>query len=237
MKILGIICLALLLILAGCSQENSTVNTEKQKQNTDSVTSKTPETQTEKQPTKTETPTTPKVEGKSLKDILSVAVPKYTVDYSLTAGSNPVQTMTIALDLPKLATIIKTTQGDAKVIFDGNTVNSCNNMAGSWTCFKMDVPKPANTQMESGIKDGSVISTLIGTCTQAGETGNKYEVNYNKSTSKVCYTNDGILLEMATPQSNMIATKVLRTVDSSVFQLPAAAQDISNMIPSGIKYP
>ena len=49
--------------------------------------------------------------------------------------------------------------------------------------------------------------------------------NVDKST--MCYTKDGILLEMTTTQIIMTSTKILRSVDANTFTIPATPKDLT----------
>ena len=178
--------------------------------------------------------------GKSLKDILSGKLVKYTADYTLdTQGKQ--MTFTMAIDLPKVAYHMKLLEGETKMVMDGEKIHSCTNSQGSWMCVMLDAPTPmASEELEKDVTSGEVQTTFVGTCTVAGETGNKYKTESKDSEGSVCYTSDGILLEMETmrPQtSTMRATHVSRTVVASSFELPAESKDISAMIPEGMMIP
>ncbi len=246
MKILSKIVLVLVLVLVlvvflvGCAPKTTTsevtisqpADDKTTSTTSESISEETKDTTTEVKETVSEVKeeVTKTESGKSLKDILTARV-KYTVDYDLTAAGKT-QKMTMLMDLPKFATLMKTEQGDAKTIFDGNTIYVCNNMQGSWQCFKMEAQQPDSVKIEKDVESGNVQSTYLGTCSRAGESGMKYEITTQNVKSTVCYTSDGILLEMTSPQSTMLATKVSRNVDSSEFVPPAAAQDLSQMIPN-----
>jgi hypothetical protein len=171
-----------------------------------------------------ETTTTTTTTGKTLKDIFASKTLKYTADYTLTTDKSTDQ-ITQVFDLPKYAMITK----DSRTIFDGTTMTACTQANNEWQCFKMPVQQSQTEKVEASANEGT--TTTIGTCTIAGLTGTKYEVTAKDATkSQVCYTNDGILLEMTSGTTSMVATKVSRTIDNSVFTAPAEAQDLSGLM-------
>jgi hypothetical protein len=156
---------------------------------------------------------------------------KYTVDYDVTASGQTVKT-TMVMDLPKFV-MVSVAQGiETRSIFDGSSMTVCSKPQGSWMCFKQDV-KVDSQKIEGEVKSGTAKTTYLGACSVAGEAGMNYEVESNGVKSNVCYTSDGILLSMKTTSTEMKATKVSRTVDSSLFTPPASAQDLSNLVPGG----
>jgi hypothetical protein len=171
--------------------------------------------------------------GKSLKDVLSAADMRYTADYKITSPSGT-QTMTQVYDLPRFVSIMKLEQGTTRSIFDGETFITCNDMQGSWQCIQMVNQDMGTAQSaETDIKEGNVAPRYIGACSVAGESGSKYEYNAKGVTTTVCYTSDGIMLEMTTsePKVTMVATKVSRSVDEKLFTPPAKPVDLASMMP------
>ncbi len=165
--------------------------------------------------------------GKSLKDLLSGKGTKYTATYTMTSAQGNAE-FTLSQDLPHLAYDMKLAQGESKTILDGETIYSCNNMAGSWACYKMTTTQPlASEQLEKDVADNKVAPEYKGVCTVAGESGSEYEVVNQDSDATVCYTADGILLKMETMKpiaTSLTATSVKRSVDASAFVVPADAQ-------------
>jgi len=159
---------------------------------------------------------------KALKDVVGVKI-KYTADYTITA-SGTTQTITQAMNLPKFVMVTP----QSRSIFDGTNFIVCSNQGG-WQCFKMAVQAPQSVDISDKVSQGKVTSTFQGACTVAGETGLKYKIVSEGVESTVCYTLDGILLEMTTQGMSMTATKVSRTVDDSLFTPPAEPKDISQM--------
>jgi len=164
-----------------------------------------------------------------LKDIVE-KMPRYTADYDITT-SGQTQKMKMIIAYPKFATVTETLQGEVRSIFDGSSIISCADMQGSWQCFKMQSETPENIQTESDIKSGEAKTTYLGTCSKAGESGLSYEVENDGEKSTVCYTKEGILLEMKSRDTVMTATKISRSVSDSEFTPPAEPKDISSMIP------
>ncbi len=178
--------------------------------------------------------------GKSLSDILGSKIVQYTADYTIETQGNQM-TFTMAINLPKIAYHMKLPEGETKMIMDGQKINSCTKTDSTWQCLAIDAPTPlASEDLEKNIARGEVQTTLVGSCSIAGETGNKYKTEGKDHEGTVCYTSDGILLEMETmrPQpSTMRATYVSRTAAASSFELPAESKDIGAMIPEGIMIP
>jgi hypothetical protein len=155
---------------------------------------------------------------------------KYSADYTITS-SGQTQTMTELFDLPKYVIIMQAASGETRSIFDGTDFIVCNNMQGFWTCYKMNTQTTTESEdVKKKVDEGATI-TKIGTCSRAGESGTKYEITYNGVTTKVCYTSDGIMLETETSTVTMYATKVSRSIDSSLFTPPVQPQDFSSLIP------
>jgi hypothetical protein len=178
--------------------------------------------------TKTEVKST----GKALKDVLSAADMHYTADYKITSPSGT-QTMTQVYDLPRFVSIMKLEEGTTRSIFDGERFITCNDMQGSWQCIQMENQDLSTQNVENDIKEGNVAPRYVGTCSVAGESGSKYEYNAQGVTTTVCYTSDGIMLEMTTsePVVKMVATKVSRSVDEALFTPPAKPVDLASMMP------
>jgi hypothetical protein len=174
-------------------------------------------------------------EGKDLKDILAAQV-KYTAEYDLTAGGQT-QEMTYIMDLPRFAMKNKMAEGETWSIFKENEFIVCNNMQGSWQCMKVPVEQPETMATEKAIEEGTYKPVYKGTCSRAGQQGMKYEFSAEGMTTSVCYTSDGIMLEMSSEGFSMVAKSVSRNVDSSAFTPPATPQDISAMLPEGFEMP
>ncbi|MBI2572897.1 hypothetical protein HYV86_03500 [Candidatus Woesearchaeota archaeon] len=213
------------LLLVGCTQSPQATeeNEEAPEQNNDEAA---------KIEAKADTKVEAKVDvtaGKSLKELLSGKGTKYTADYTMTSPQANSQ-FTLVQDLPKLAYHMKMEQGESKTILDGDMIYSCTNMAGSWMCYKMQTNTLlASEQLEKDVETNKVNPVYKGACNIAGETGSSYEIINQDSEATVCYTADGILLEMTTSkpiQSSLKATSIKRSVDASAFVLPAAAQDM-----------
>jgi hypothetical protein len=165
-----------------------------------------------------------------LTDIVSKKI-QYSADYSITSAGNT-QVVTEVFDLPKFVMITKTTHGDTRSIFDGTNYVVCSENLGSWTCYKMNVQQSTQTEdVSNKVKQGADIKEM-GTCSRAGESGKKYEITNNQIITTVCYTNDGIMLETESSGMTMYATKVSRSIDTSLFVPPATPKDMSSMIPS-----
>jgi hypothetical protein len=177
---------------------------------------------------KTTEPAKTAEQEKGLKDILSGAKMKYKAEYEMTAEGET-QTMTMAYDLPKFSYSAKADGVETKSFYDGESFVVCTK-EDEWQCIKMQIEMPSNMQTEESIKEGESIPKATGTCTVAGEKGNKYEVSAEGITSSVCYTNDGILLEMISQDMKMIAKSVSRNVLASEFVPPAEPQDLTEMM-------
>ncbi|MGV8141964.1 MAG: hypothetical protein ACP5NW_05985 [Candidatus Woesearchaeota archaeon] len=171
-------------------------------------------------------------EDNVLKELFSDRTLKYTGEYTISAEES-MDDVIYAFDLPKFVTIMKVGNGEIRNIFDGTDMISCSSIEGPWQCFKMSVAQTQSIRTEEEISTGKATSRVIGECNVAGESGTKYEITSSDGmTSQVCYTNDGILLEMYTadPEYHMKATSISRFVDSSLFVAPAEAQDISELM-------
>jgi len=163
----------------------------------------------------------------NLKDIVGL-MPRYTADYDITS-SGQTQKMTMFLAPPKYATLITTQYGEVRSIFDGSSFVSCTSMQGAWQCFKMESETPQNLDTENSIKSGEAKTTYLGTCSKAGESGSSYEIEQAGEKSTVCYTKEGILLEIKSRDTLMTATKISRSVSDSEFTPPATPKDISSI--------
>lgn len=210
-----IAALLLVLFLVGCSGAPSKTKEDTSAQTSDDKLGATPSEQA-KPAEKTAT--------KDLKDILSAKL-KYKADYKITADGET-STVSMAYDLPKFSQSAKMEEGESKTIFDGESFIICSK-DDDWQCFKMKTEAPDSVQTEDSIRDGSVVPKAIGSCKVAGESGLKYEVTAEGVTSSICYTTDGIMLEMATEGMSMTATSVSRSVPASEFVPPAEPQDLS----------
>jgi len=202
----------LALFLTGCS--NGTVD--------DNSTSVIKDNTTVKTDTKTE--------SGDLKDIFDGRTVKYTGEYTISAYE-AMYDITQAYDLPKFVMITMNGEEETRSIFDGTDMTTCTNTDDEWQCFKMAVDKPESAALESDVNSGKATTTFLGTCTFAGETGKKYQVVSEGAKSTVCYTDDGILLEMFTePEYYIVAKKITRSVDSKLFVLPAEPIDLNAMM-------
>ena len=179
------------------------------------------------------TPTETAVAKKDLTDILA-NMAKYKADYDITSNGSVVKA-SLVYDLPRFAMSTKIAEGDVKMIFDGVSFITCTNMENEWSCFKMSSDKPETVKITEDLKSGASKTTIIGTCKRAGESGTVYEVESKDEKSTVCYTNDGIVLEMKNENAEMIATKVIRGVSDSDFTPPATPKDLNQMFPNGFK--
>lgn len=167
---------------------------------------------------------------KDLKDIFSGRTVKYTGEYTISAYES-MYDITQVYDLPKFAMVTMNGAEETRTIFDGTDMITCSNSDSEWQCFKMTVEKTESAELESEVSSGKATTKLIGTCTFAGETGTKYEVVSEGTKSTVCYTSDGILLEMFTdPEYYIVAKKITRTVDPKMFTPPAEPIDINSMM-------
>ncbi|MEK6822278.1 MAG: hypothetical protein AABY13_00490, partial [Nanoarchaeota archaeon] len=125
---------------------------------------------------------------------------------------------------------------EARIIFDGTAVITCSN-ANGWTCFKTSGSATASAQQDvqadvkANVDAAGTTIEAAGTCSRAGESGKKFRMTADGATTTICYTNDGILLEMAANTGgqsvSMTATSVSRTVASSEFVPPATPQEFS----------
>lgn len=176
--------------------------------------------------------------GSSLSDILKSKSLKYTAEYEITAEGQK-QTWIQSYDLPNFATVVKTSEGESRMIFKDSTAYVCTDENGEWMCLKLATIEPnSNDELESDVKEGDVEPVYVGTCSRAGLTGEKYSIVSEGKESTVCYTKKGIVLEMQSEDMTMVATKVSDSVDSKLFVLPAEPQDMGdllnmNNIPSG----
>jgi len=172
------------------------------------------------------------------KDLASILdnMAKYSADYTITSKKeNSVTKATLTYALPKFAMSTSIPEGDVKMIFDGTSIITCTNMENIWGCYKMTADKPESIKITESLKSGASKATIVGTCKQAGESGTKYQVDSDSVTSTVCFTNDGIILEMNNAETDMVATRVSRSVSDSDFTPPATPKDISSMFPNGVK--
>ncbi|MFH2021635.1 MAG: hypothetical protein ABIJ34_09595 [archaeon] len=176
------------------------------------------------------TPTDREVLGQDLKQVLMSRLTKYTAEYAITAQEST-QNMKMVYDLPRFVTVTQTPQGEVRTIFDNEKYFVCNNMEEGWQCYKMDIENSDSSKIESDVEDGKATVVYTGTCNIAGESGNRYEITSDNSKVSMCYTTDGIMLEMVTSNTEMKALSVARTVDSSLFTPPAAPVDINSLYP------
>jgi hypothetical protein len=211
-----IAALLLVLFLVGCSGAPSETKEDTSAQKSGDNLGATPSepAKTADQPTAT----------KGLKDILGAKL-KYKAEYKITSDGET-STVSMAYDLPKFSQSTKMEEGESKTIFDGESFIICSK-DDEWQCFKMKTEAPDSVQTEDSIRDGSVVPKAVGSCKVAGESGLKYEVTAEGVTSSICYTTDGILLEMTTEGMSMTATSVSRSVAASEFVPPAEPQDLS----------
>ncbi len=171
---------------------------------------------------------------KGLKDILVEDI-KYKATYKLTSDGET-STMTMIYDYPKIAQRTTVDGVESLTIIDGDSMIACTN-DGGWQCFKIGGSETesgsevaTSSKTEDYIREGDVEPLMIGSCSVAGEKGQKYEVKFEEYTSSICYTTDGIMLEMITEDSSMVATSVSRSVSASEFEPPAEPQDLSLMM-------
>jgi hypothetical protein len=165
----------------------------------------------------------------SLSQILGGKTLKYTATYDLTV-ENQKQVLTYVYDLPDFVMIVDVEDGESRMIFKDSIAYSCTDAQGEWMCFKLaDVQTGDNDKLESNVEQGKAQTTYVGKCSRAGLAGEKYTVVSEGVTSSVCYTTNGVLLEMETEKSTMYATKVSQSIDSNMFKLPAEPQDFSKM--------
>ena len=168
----------------------------------------------------------------ALKGLFASRALKYTGEYTISADES-MYDMTQVFDLPKYVTITIIGNDETRTIFDGTDMISCSSMDGTWQCFKMSVAQSQSIRADEEVNDGKATTKVIGTCDVAGETGTKYEVITTDDTkSQACYTSDGILLEMyiADPEYYMVAKTITRSIDDSVFVVPAEPQDIYDLM-------
>lgn len=164
------------------------------------------------------------VVGKDLSEILVMMTP-HSVDYEITSKGN-VSEATMIYALPKFAMISDLPdQGKIEMIFDGESMITCTNTDDVWSCYILTAETPETVKITEDIKSGVLKITIIGTCNVASESGSKYEIESDGVKSIVCYTHDGILLEMKNNESEMIATKVSRGVSDDVFVPPSQPKD------------
>ena len=214
MKKIGLFLVFILLVLAGCANK-STVQ-----QNSQAVQEKTQLTEQVKETSQPKT--------QSLKDIFAGPKVKYTADYTITAEGKTTET-TYIMDLPKFAMETNTDEGVSKSIFDGTTFYICSMAESEWQCFKMTMQNPDTVATEKSVNEGTIVPEFLGTCSRAGESGLKYSVATKGVTSTMCYTKDGILLEMTTSKMSQIAKKVSRTVAADAFIPPAEPMNLPNI--------
>lgn len=165
--------------------------------------------------------------GSSLKDLVGKGI-SYTADYDITAAGKT-EAITQLFAPPKYAMVTKSGGTEARTIFDGTSLIVCSQNEGSWTCMKTSQQKPpASQDTANQVNEGATINN-VGSCSRAGESGAKYEVVYKGASSKVCYTNDGIMLETEAEGATIYATRVARSVDSSLLVPPAEPRDLSGI--------
>jgi hypothetical protein len=215
MKKIGLFLILALLVLAACDSKSTT------QQNSQTVQEKT-------QASAEQVKETSQPKTQSLKDIFAGVKIKYTADYEITSEGKTMNTKYI-MDLPKFAMETNTDSGVSRSIFDGTTFYVCSMAETEWQCFKMPMQNPNTVETEKGVNDGTIVPVYLGTCSQAGESGLKYSVTDKGVTSTMCYTADGILLEMSTSKMTMTATKVSRTVAADAFVPPAEPVDIPSI--------
>ncbi len=210
-KISLIIIIAFAIFLFGCNGAQKT------------TTPTSTDTQNNAENTQTEVKEAP------LKQLFAAKPSKYTVDYEITTQGEK-SNMKMAMDGIKFAQSTSAEMIETKSIYDGQSFVSCTNMQNTWSCYKMTMQKPSTTDIEDQVNNG-VTTTYLGTCIVAGENGLKYEIKLNEAVDKstICYTNDGILLQMTTTQMTMTATKVQRSIDESMFTIPAEPKDLSTI--------
>lgn len=178
----------------------------------------------------TDKDTTKDTSSNALKDLLDGKEMQYTGEYTVSAQES-MYDMKQVFDLPRYVTIMDTGYGESRTIFDGTSVVTCNSMDDEWQCFRMTMQQPQSLGIEDDVNDDSVKITDLGTCNIGGESGRKFMmVGDDGSKTQACYTNDGILLELAmdSPEYYMVATKITRSIDDSLFVAPAEPQDLPN---------
>lgn len=169
---------------------------------------------------------------KSLQQIFAAKTSKYTVDYTITTQEqtttqSQTTSMRMAVDGAKFAQTTKSDIIETKWVFDGQSFVSCTAMSGQWSCFKMSMEKTQTANIEELANSGEN-TNYLGSCSVAGESGLKYDITLKDMVDKstICYTRDGILLEMTNPKTTMIATKVQRSADPAMFTIPATPKDL-----------
>lgn len=216
-----ILFVAMALLLTACSQSNSPA--------TPAVTTG---DNANAQVQNTATENTPAAAAKTLKEVFAGRTLKYTGEYTVTVNGTS-SDLTQAFDVPKYVMLMNTSSGESRTIFDGTSMVTCSNTGGSWQCLKITASQPESARVEDSVNQDTTKTVVIGTCKDAGETGTKYEVTpADGKKSTVCYTNDGILLEVTAEDSSysMVATKISRSVDSTLFVPPAEPQDLSALM-------
>ncbi|MGV8141962.1 MAG: hypothetical protein ACP5NW_05975 [Candidatus Woesearchaeota archaeon] len=167
----------------------------------------------------------------TLNGLFSDRITQYTVAYTLNV-SELITDIIYVFDLPKYVTLTSVGGGEVRIIFDGTNMVSCTSGVGSigpWQCFKVSVAHTYATTIDNEITKGTAKMGVIGNCTVVGESGTKYEiVSSDNVKSQACYTSEGILLEMSIPELDyhIVATRIIKDYDSTLFVAPAEPQDI-----------
>jgi hypothetical protein len=185
------------------------------------------------------TNTTNGTQARSLVATLNNKTTEYTVEYDITANStvgNRVETIEQqwiqSFNLPNFVTVMIDEENDieTRTIYNNSVVYSCTNVDNEWACIELpDVEMNASNQLEQDVTSGVITSTYLGTCARAGEIGDQYRVVTDGVEYTVCYSADGILLELETEDVTMYATRVRDEADESLFELPAQPQLISGI--------
>lgn len=240
--------LGILILLSGCTQQNTT-NTETTNstnnttddslgQSTDGTTDAMDDTTTDDtSDDATSTDTTPDA-GTSIQTFATASPSNgYKADYDVKStspqGQEMESTMTMYGKYPQFRTdSIMTASGmtiESRSYYSvgGGEITVCSNFNGSWNCQTSEADD--STQAGAQASDPDIAFESDGTKMVAGETGTCFKghrISEPEQTFNLCYTNDGILLYTfydsgEGAKSELTATTVVRGIDNSVFTLPA----------------
>jgi len=128
---------------------------------------------------------------------------------------------------------------EARTYMADDLITSCTKQNGDWMCFEIEeTTENVNTGLDDARENPDEYMTMVtsaGTKTIAGEEIECFKITIETASMTYCLTDDGIPLFMSGVSEgmewSMTAKEFDRNVANSAFEPPAAAMDLSDMMP------
>ena len=181
-----------------------------------------------------------------LKNIFSASV-KYSVTYDITTkvGADSMSAVSSHyVDAPDKFRTDSTYQGiESRLYKLGDTITSCSNPGGSWTCTTLPQSESSEDKLLDDVRENVVDMEVTDLPDRrvAGTTAKCYQIKNSDLTSEYCFKdNIPIYVEVTASGMHVVqeATSYSKSVSSSDFQLPAQATEMPDVdIPEGVHIP